>query len=94
MQSVSEHESAVFGECADNLYVVYILVIALVDVSALLQLIPHIPVWCHILITFSLSIVALVAISMSVRMKRKHGNARRKTILKLIEDVARLSHAK
>lgn len=94
MRSPSERDAAVFGERGDNLYVVYILLIALVDVSALLQLIPHVPVWCHILITFSLSIVALVAISLSVRMKRKHGSARQRTILKLIEDVERLTRAK
>ena len=90
----TEREASAFGERGDNLYVVYIVLIALVDVSALLQLIPHVPVWCHILITFSLTIMALVAITMSVNMKRKHGNARRKTILKLIEDVERLTRAK
>ena len=96
MQSLNESErkAAMFNTRGNNLYVVYIFMIALVDISALLQLIPHVPVWCHILITFSLSIVALVAVAMSVRMKHKHGNARTKTILELLNDVARLSRAK
>jgi len=64
-----------------------------VDVSALLQLITHLPAWVHVVITFALSIIALFAIAMSVRTKRIHDSARNKTILKLLDDVERLKRA-
>lgn len=94
MPSVSERTAAEFGMRSYAMYFVYVAILAVVDMSALLHLVPQIPDWCHLVVTLSLSMVALVVIAISMRMKHKQGEARGETIRKLLEDVERLSRAR
>ena len=94
MISKSEAIAKEFGSRAGGLIVMYVIVLAILDLSALLQLNSRIPVWVHVTITLTLSIVALCVSVISMRLKDKQGNARSMTIAKLVDDVDRLMRHK
>jgi hypothetical protein len=72
------------GACSWGLYVGYVVVIAIVDTSALLRLNPNIAAWVHITITLTLSVVAVGFIGGSLAYRHWASASHRKVLVRLL----------
>ena len=81
-----DHElaAALFGTRSWYAYAAYIVLVALVDVTALLRLSSRIDAWVHITITLTLSAVAIAIVSYSLYARGKSSTARAATIRRLL----------
>lgn len=91
MISSSELSALEFGARGEHFSILYIAILAIVDISALMLLFPSIPAWVHVVVTLTLSLIALLVCAMSLVMKHKNSKARGETVRKLVDMVNKLS---
>ena len=72
------------GRSARHSYILYILSFALIDLLALLRLIPEVAPWVHVLITLLLATSAVIAISLSVVLSARASSRQQALLLHLL----------
>lgn len=72
------------GRTSRHSYILYIVSFALIDLLALLRLIPEVATWVHVLITLLLAACAVVAISLSVALSARASSMQQGLLLHLL----------